>query len=405
MVPFDVPPLGAGVVEAPARTTRAGARLACLALLAWASTRSVPASAHQQSATFGEVSQDGAAGREIVWRLRVRSADLQVALPLPASAAARSPGATNYLRAGLQVAADGRPCAPSGSTLAPESNDAEMLVFVQRFDCRPGAEAFRLRYDLFFETDRYHQSFTRLLLAQATHPLSGGEALSATVIFREGLREIAVGTEEPTVWQSARLYLRLGIFHILTGYDHLSFLMALLLGAALRQRTTGDQTAAAASVRGALSGTFAIVSAFTVAHSLTLAIQVLRPGWISTRWVEPAIALSVAYVGFENLLPRLPRRRWLLVFGFGLVHGLGFASVLREIGLPRRGLVLSLLAFNLGVEIGQLLVLSLVFPVIVLAARRSPRRFERWGLQAGSAIIGVFGTVWLVVRLVAILRG
>jgi hydrogenase/urease accessory protein HupE len=401
--PVDVSPLEAGVVDNHARATRAGARVACLALLAWTSTRSAPASAHQQSATFGEVSRAGAAGQEIVWRLRVRAGDLAVALQRPVSVSEHSPGAIGYLRAGLQVVADGRSCAPLAATLTPESNEVGMLVFVERFDCPAGAEAFRLRYDLFFETDRYHQSFTRLLLGQATS--SGGAGSIATVIFREGLREIAIGATEPTAWQSARLYLRLGIVHILTGYDHLSFLLALLLGAALRQRTTADHPAAAASVRRAISGTFAIVSAFTIAHSLTLAIQVLRPGWISTRWVEPAIALSVAYVGFENLLPRLPRRRWLLVFGFGLVHGLGFASVLREIGLPRRGLVLSLLAFNLGVEAGQLLVLSVVFPVIVTAARRSPRRFERWGLEAGSALIGAFGTAWLAVRLVAMFRG
>ena len=120
---------------------------------------------------------------------------------------------------------------------------------------------------------------------------------------------------------------------------------------------------------------------------------------LSTRWVEPAIAFSVAYVGFENLVPRAPRGRWLLVFGFGLVHGLGFASVLREIGLPRRGLMLSLLSFNLGVELGQLLVVGLALPDRTAWARRSPRAFERWGLGLGSAIIGVFGTIWLVLRL------
>ena len=138
-----------------------------------------------------------------------------------------------------------------------------------------------------------------------------------------------------------------------------------------------------------------------MAHSLTLITQVLHPGWLSTRWVEPAIALSVAYVGFENLVARAPYGRWLLVFGFGLVHGLGFASVLREIGLPRRGLVLSLLSFNLGVELGQLLVVALVLPLVVASARRAPRLFERWGLQLGSGLIGAFGTIWLVARLAA----
>jgi hypothetical protein len=154
----------------------------------------------------------------------------------------------------------------------------------------------------------------------------------------------------------------------------------------------------------AVRGTVTIISAFTVAHSLTLIAQVLHPGWLSTRWVEPAIAFSVAYVGLENLIVRRPRHRWLLVFGFGLVHGLGFASVLREIGLPRRGLLLCLVSFNVGVELGQLLVLTVALPLIVTAARRAPRRFERWGLQAGSGVIAVFGFAWLVARLIAARR-
>jgi hydrogenase/urease accessory protein HupE len=361
------------------------------------------AEAHQQSATFGEVARREHA-REIVWRLRVRASDLAVVLhAVPGGAADPSvwrARAAAYLAAGLRVAAGGQPCVASGWTLIPDLAETEPTwAFDERFECPAADLAIRLQYELFFEADRFHQSFTRLALGAAER--SGS---SSTVVFRDGLRDVTVGNdEEPSVWRSAAIYLRLGIIHILTGYDHLSFLMALLLGAALCRRTNRrspvPSSAAAASVRQALAGTVSVISAFTVAHSLTLILQVLRPGWISTRWVEPAIALSVAYVGFENLVPRPPRRRWLLVFGFGLVHGLGFASVLREIGLPRRGLVLSLLSFNLGVEIGQLMVLAVTFPLIVGAARRDPRRFERWGLQLGSGVIAAFGTVWLVLRL------
>ena len=352
--------------------------------------------AHQQSATFGEVVRggDGGAGAELIgWRLRVRVADLDLALR------GSHERAESYLRSGLHIASGAEQCSPAGSSLAPDPSQAEpTVVFVQRYRCSAKGP-LRLRYDLFFESDRFHQSFTVL-----TVPAAAGTANSAvgtsTVVFREGLREIALSPgEEPSIWRSALVYLRLGVFHILTGYDHLSFLMALLLGAALCSRTTARSQAEAAPARQALWGTAKVISAFTVAHSITLILQVLRPGWISTRWVEPAIALSVAYVGFQNLIPRPPRHRWLLVFGFGLVHGLGFASVLREIGLPRRGVVLSLLSFNLGVEIGQLLVLALTFPLIVGAARRAPRRFERWGLQLGSGVIAAFGTVWLVARL------
>ncbi len=380
------------------RLRSGGGRIGCLVGLV-GFLAAATAQGHQQSATFGEVARvggGGAASDLISWRLRVRASDLDLAL-----SAARLPRerAESYLGPGLEIARGVDRCTPVGASLAPDPSEPEpTLIFVQRYRCRAQGGPLRLRYDLFFEADRFHQSFTRLALAAP----SGSAARLSTVVFREGLREIALGPgEEPSVWRSALTYLRLGVVHILTGYDHLSFLMALLLGAALCSRTTTRSDAAAAPPRQALWGTAKVISAFTVAHSITLILQVLRPGWISTRWVEPAIALSVAYVGFENLVPRPPRHRWLLVFGFGLVHGLGFASVLQEIGLPRRGVVLSLLSFNVGVEIGQLLVLAITFPLIVGAARRSPRRFERWGLQLGSAVIAAFGTVWLVARLVS----
>lgn len=363
--------------------------------------------AHQQSTTFGEIAYPapGADGADLTWRLRIRTIDLARLL------GARLPRAAEILRGGLGAAATGpggetRLCARGATTLGPDSAapNEPTSVFVARFACGPDARTLHLRYDLFFDHDPYHASYTRLTLGEAP---AGGDPSASSIVFHNLAHEIAVEVHLPEpLWRSAVLYLRLGVAHILTGYDHLSFLMALLLAAGLRTRTSrqGDVVAEAATPRQALRSTVAIVSAFTVAHSLTLVTQVLHPGWISTRWVEPAIALSVAYVGFENLVARAPRamsRRWLLVFTFGLVHGLGFASVLREIGLPRRGLLLSLLSFNLGVELGQLLVVGLALPIVVTCARRAPRTFERWGLQIGSGIIGAFGTIWLVVRLTA----
>jgi hypothetical protein len=368
--------------------------------------------AHQQTTTFGEIAYPAAStdGADLTWRLRVRTIDLARLL------GDRRARGEEILRGGLRVAATGAGgqthlCAPGSSALGPDpaapppppgSDGPEPTsLFVERFACGPDARTLHLRYDLFFDRDPYHASYTRLLLGEAA---ASDDPSASSIVFHNLAHEIAVDVRIPEpLWRSAILYLRLGVAHILTGYDHLSFLMALLLAAGLRTRTSPrrDVVAEAATPRQALRGTVAIISAFTVAHSLTLVTQVLHPGWISTRWVEPAIAFSVAYVGFENLVPRAPRGRWLLVFGFGLVHGLGFASVLREIGLPRRGLLLSLLSFNLGVELGQLLVVALALPIVVTCAHRSPRAFERGGLQIGSGIIGLFGTIWLVVRLTA----
>lgn len=369
----------------------------------WILAGAARALAHQQTTTFGEITYPaaGADGADLTWRLRIRALDLARLV------GDRMPHAAELLRGGLHVAAttaagETRLCPQVAATLsddpvAPAAAESTALL-TARFACGPQeARTLHFRYDLFFDHDPYHASYTRVLVGEA--PAADD---AASIVFHNLAHEIAVDVRLPEpLWRSALLYLRLGVAHILTGYDHLSFLMALLLAAALRTRTRGDTVATAATPRQAVRGTVAVVSAFTVAHSLTLVSQALHPGWISTRWVEPAIAFSVAYVGFENLLPRPPRGRWLLVFGFGLVHGLGFASVLREIGLPRRGLLLSLLSFNLGVELGQLLVVALALPMIVAAARRSPRRFERAGLELGSVVIAGFGTVWLVARLAA----
>ncbi|MES1209502.1 MAG: HupE/UreJ family protein, partial [Pseudomonadota bacterium] len=290
-----------------------------------------------------------------------------------------------------------RACGKGLARLEDEAGAVEpTLVFIQPFACSREARSLRLRYGLLFEIDRFHESFT--LLEGNLRDETG----ASSIIFRDGLRESRLTVQDTgpvaSVWVSARAYLKLGVVHILTGYDHLAFLMGLLLAVGLRQRTRGGTVAAAASTREALRRIVPIVTAFTVAHSLTLASQILRPGWIGTRWVEPAIAFSVAFVGVDNLVPRPPRWRFPLVFGFGLVHGLGFASALREIGLPRRGLLLSLAAFNAGVELGQLLILSMTLPIILAAAHRSPRAFERWGLALGSGLIACFGTIWLIAR-------
>ena len=371
--------------------------------------------AHQQTTTFGEIAYPApnSDGADLTWRLRIRTLDLARML------GDRLAGGAQSLRGGLRVAATGvggetHLCAPGATTLGPDSTGPTgatppepTSVFVARFVCGPDARVLHLRYDLFFDHDPYHASYTRLLLGDAP---DGVDPSASSIVFHDLAHEIAVDVRVPEpLWRTALLYLRLGVAHILTGYDHLSFLMALLLAAGLRTRTSRrrDLVAEASTPRQALRRTVAIVSAFTVAHSITLVTQVLHPGWLSTRWVEPAIAFSVAYVGFENLVRRAPRAmcglggRRLLVFTFGLMHGLGFASVLREIGLPRRGLLLSLLSFNLGVELGQLLVVGLALPIVVACARRAPRAFERWGLELGSGIIGAFGTIWLVVRLTA----
>ncbi|HEU4409515.1 MAG TPA: HupE/UreJ family protein [Polyangiaceae bacterium] len=173
---------------------------------------------------------------------------------------------------------------------------------------------------------------------------------------------------------------RMGVEHILTGYDHLVFLFGLVL------------------VASRLRSLVAVVSAFTLAHSLTLGAAALGAWAPSPALVEPAIALSIAYVGVENFVLKNEGRRWLVTFPFGLVHGFGFAGALRELALPKAEVVGALVSFNLGVEAGQLAVLAVVLPALALA-RKSPA-FARHGLRALSAGVVLAGLGWFVERVV-----
>ena len=175
-------------------------------------------------------------------------------------------------------------------------------------------------------------------------------------------------------WPHAGEFLGLGVHHIFLGYDHVAFLVGLLL------------------MGGSLLNIVKIVTAFTLAHSLTLSLAALDVVTLPTRLVEAGIALSVSYVALENLFFATFDKRWLVSFAFGLVHGFGFANVLKEMHLPTSGLVASLLFFNIGVEVGQLVIVALVVPVL-WALRRTP--VYRTTVRLLSVAIFCAGVFWL----------
>jgi hydrogenase/urease accessory protein HupE len=176
-------------------------------------------------------------------------------------------------------------------------------------------------------------------------------------------------------------FLVLGVKHILTGYDHLLFLFGLLVVA-----------------RGFISS-LSIITSFTIAHSITLAGATLQVVQIPSRIVEPLIAASIVFVGIENLLRGdVLNARRMVTFGFGLIHGLGFASALREagIGSGNSGIVLPLFSFNLGVELGQIMVAAAVLPII-WKLRENPMFIARWTPACSVAVV-VLGSFWFVQR-------
>ena len=216
--------------------------------------------------------------------------------------------------------------------------------------------------------------------APISEPLKANEGIS-NCEFRNSKFEIRNSSvDSSTFWE----FLKLGVEHILTGYDHLLFLCGLLV--ACRRFSTMA----------------AIITCFTVAHSLTLGLAALELVTVSSRLVEPLIAASIGYVGIENLLRKEePKGRWALTFAFGLIHGFGFAAVLKEMGLgmgaSKASLVVPLFSFNLGVEIGQIGVTAVVLPLLLMMSRRPI--FARRGKLAISAVVALVGVFLFAERI------
>ncbi len=198
------------------------------------------------------------------------------------------------------------------------------------------------------------------------------------------LPAIGAVAAEPVSQQPTFLgFVLLGIEHILIGYDHLLFLFALLL------------------VCDRFGSAVTLITCFTVAHSITLALATFDLVSLPSRLVESLIAASIIYVGAENLFATRPIRwRWVLTFSFGLIHGLGFASVLRELGVGEGSgsVILPLFSFNLGVELGQIAIAAVMLPILLLL-RRKPA-FVRIGIPAASMLLVCAGAYWLIERTV-----
>ncbi len=189
-------------------------------------------------------------------------------------------------------------------------------------------------------------------------------------------------------------FAREGVRHIGSGYDHLLFLVSLLLPAVLVRRDGAWQPAP--TFAGALGDLAKTVTAFTIAHSVTLALAALDLVRLPDRLVEPAIALSVVLAALNNLRPVFGGARWVVAFGFGLVHGFGFAGALGELGLPAGARLVSLAAFNAGVEFGQL---AIVIPFVAIAwLVRGSRAYRRFALAGGSVAIAAIAAVWFAER-------
>ena len=302
----------------------------------------------------------------------------------------------------LKIEGDGRRCMPGAVDYEPPSPPRLSTTYNIEFRCEAPIRTLRVADDSFDVIGNGSHTLLRVgvegrkepvasavLLTEEKRtaefdvgPLGGGSATGATGATGTGHPATGVNAGANSAGGAPRGptgMLQLGFEHILTGWDHLLFLLALALPG------------------GRLGAFIRIVTSFTIAHSLTLAVAALGLVNLPAAPVEALIALSIAWVAAENLIRERPMaRRWVIAFAFGLIHGFGFSTVLRDIGLPRDSLISSLVWFNVGIEIGQLLVLLMLVPAITWLSRVRP---DKPVSQALSALIFVGSAVLLVQRL------
>jgi len=360
--------------------------LALLMLLA-----SFAAEAHKPSDSYLRLRIDGA---EVAGQWDIALRDLEQAIGLDANGdgditwgevRARQADIAAYALARLKIEGDGKSCAlrVTGHQVDHHSDGAyEVLGFAA--DCAAAPAAIEIGYSLFFDFDAQHKGLLNLQYQ--------GRIQSLVFTPEQPKQRFVLG--EMSALRQFVSYAREGVWHIWIGYDHILFLLSLLLPAVLLREHR--HWLPVTRFGDAFWDVFKIVTSFTVAHSITLSLAALGVITLPTRLVESAIAASVVLAALNNLIPVVGGRRWVVAFAFGLIHGFGFAGVLAELGLPRNALVLALVGFNVGVEAGQLAIVSAFLPLAYFLRRSW--FYRRVVLLGGSTAIVLVAMVWLLER-------
>lgn len=344
---------------------------ACLVAFSFA----VTVAAHSLGLSRGEYRLDGST---VAGTFTFARTEMVIAVPAldkdgvalsDATLGAEKDAIARTIVARIEVTGDGARCPAKLDAVKLSGTDAVELT--ASFECTARPNAVDIDFAVFDVLSSGHRHLA--------HASLGGVSADWIASRGNSKRHLLVGRDANGEPQKKTLPLfRMGIEHILTGYDHLLFLAGLVF----------------VSVR--VKPLLGAITAFTVAHSVTLALAVLGVWSPSPRIVEPGIALSIAYVGVENLFLTDARGRWRITFPFGLLHGFGFAAALREVSMPRSELPMALLSFNLGVEAGQLGVIAILFPVLLFA--RSRGVLTDRVVKVLSVGIAMAGAVWFVSR-------
>jgi HupE / UreJ protein len=284
----------------------------------------------------------------------------------------------------ITLSRGGETCRLAVTDLAPVQREEQDFLSVSLSANCPKAGLLSVGGALFMSGDAAQRV---ILSVRSDDRLLAGVINASSTIWHEPLQASA--------WSSFAHFIGEGVWHVIIGYDHIAFVLLLLLPSVLR--TVDGRWQGATGLGTVTRDVVTIVTAFTIAHSTTLALAVTGTVVLPSQPIEVAIALSIAVAAFINLMPRLSGWRLPLAFGFGLVHGFGFANVLGELDASGTPLMPLLAGFNVGVELAQLGIVAVVLPLIYLA--RSQRWYSGGVLPLGSCALGAAGVVWLIQRI------
>jgi len=291
----------------------------------------------------------------------------------------------NYMRGHLRLTGADAPCPLKFAAVEVNDRvDGSYLWLPITADCGGAFRRLSIDYTLLDAVDPSHRGLLTLF--------ANGAAQTAVLGGGAGTRQFELN--DISSWSAFVEYLRAGIWHIWSGIDHLLFLLSLLLPAVLVRRQNRWEAVPIAGP--AFLNIVKVVTAFTLAHSITLSLAAFEVIRLPSRITESVIAASIIIAALNNVFPRVTEGRWRIAFAFGLLHGFGFASVLAEMGLPKGARLISLLAFNVGVEAGQLVVVLAVMPLAYFL--RATKFYRRGIMPWGSSAIACLALFWFVQR-------
>lgn len=349
------------------------------------------AQAHKASDSYLQFSRAGDSATLLRWDIAMR--DLDAVLPLDADGDGALrwgevrkafPAIDAYVLPRLQWPVGCTPTAPEHAL--ERRSDGAYVVLRMRANCALTRD-FVPGYTLFAAIDPTHRGLATIDLGDGAPQVKLLDPAHSVAIARAGGTLAA----SPSVLPS---FVTSGVEHILGGYDHILFLLTLLLPAVVRRDPNGWRPVR--TWREALAPVLGVVTLFTLAHSITLCLAAFDLVSLPSSFIEPAIAVTIAIAALDNLRPVFGRWRYLITFAFGLIHGFGFAGALKEVSLPPAQFAWALLKFNLGIETGQLCLVA--FAVPLLFAVRRWRGYPRWVLAGGSSVAILLAAIWFVER-------